>query len=244
MLLGIRLPPKTSDSSSVVWSTPSVDSFINTWCEFVSRLYFIHSSGWWKTGKKQKMHFCLFVCWTPALAGKLADRRAPKSEADRLRVVRKAQRWNEGSSVHVLWEPSLCRPGTYRWKVSSAALALFSFEMVSHGNPLSSPSGTDLLCVLLWFKKPYLTQTCLWRIQCRTSKYSFDKFSLEQGSQTQVAPRAKWGLIQSPEGRIMNILGPAALWRWRNNGGTWTLLEAAFRSYFLRKYRESQGNHL
>jgi len=26
-----------------------------------------------------------------------------------------------------------------------------------------------------------------------------------------------------------------ALWRWRNNGGTWNLLETAFTSYFLRK---------
>ena len=27
----------------------------------------------------------------------------------------------------------------------------------------------------------------------------------------------------------------AALWRWRNNGGTWSLPETAFASYFLRK---------
>ena len=27
----------------------------------------------------------------------------------------------------------------------------------------------------------------------------------------------------------------AALWRWRKNGGTWTLLETGFTSYFLRK---------
>jgi len=26
-----------------------------------------------------------------------------------------------------------------------------------------------------------------------------------------------------------------ALWRWRNNGGTWTFLETVFTSYILRK---------
>ena len=34
------------------------------------------------------------------------------------------------------------------------------------------------------------------------------------------------------------------LWRWRNNGGTWTLLETAFTSYFLSKVSyEFKENH-
>jgi len=33
-------------------------------------------------------------------------------------------------------------------------------------------------------------------------------------SQTQIAPRAKWGLEENR----------AALWRWPNKGGTWALL--------------------
>jgi len=50
--------------------------------------------------------------------------------------------------------------------------------------------------------------------------------ALPQGSQTQIVPRVKWGLKSNPR---------AALWRWRNNGSVWTLLETAFTSYFLRK---------
>jgi len=36
-------------------------------------------------------------------------------------------------------------------------------------------------------------------------------------------------------GRIRTTVPKAVLWHWRDSGGTWTLLEAAFTSYFLRK---------
>jgi len=35
--------------------------------------------------------------------------------------------------------------------------------------------------------------------------------------------------------RTYKVNPRAALWRWRNNGCTWSLLETAFKSYFLRK---------
>jgi len=47
-----------------------------------------------------------------------------------------------------------------------------------------------------------------------------------QGPQTKIAPRASEDLQSKPM---------AGLWRWRNNGGTRTLLETAFTCYFLRK---------
>jgi len=53
------------------------------------------------------------------------------------------------------------------------------------------------------------------------------------GSQTQIAPRAKWGLIKQPR---------ATLWRRHNNGRTCTLLETVFASYFLRKKIMRMGN--
>jgi len=48
-------------------------------------------------------------------------------------------------------------------------------------------------------------------------------------SATQFAPGAKWGLINITRKPHLT------LWRWCNNGGTWTLLEAVFTSYFLQK---------
>ena len=56
------------------------------------------------------------------------------------------------------------------------------------------------------------------------SSESWPLNSIEQGSQTQIAQRAKWG--SNPR---------AALRRWRNTGSTWTLQETPFTSYFLRK---------
>ena len=40
---------------------------------------------------------------------------------------------------------------------------------------------------------------------------------------------AKWGLIKYPDDAYIITL------HWRDNGGTWTLLETAFTSYFQRK---------
>jgi len=49
---------------------------------------------------------------------------------------------------------------------------------------------------------------------------------LRPGSQTHIAPSAKWGLTKYPR---------AALRRKRNTGGTWTLLQTASASCLLRK---------
>jgi len=51
------------------------------------------------------------------------------------------------------------------------------------------------------------------------------------GCQTQIAPRAKRGLTKEPG--LHYDYPVAALWRWRKKGGTWTLLETAFTSFFL-----------
>jgi len=58
------------------------------------------------------------------------------------------------------------------------------------------------------------------------------------GCQTQIDPRAKRGLTKEP--------GPqydcpvAALWRWRNKGGTWCLLETAFTFFSCGWYRYTE----
>jgi len=81
-------------------------------------------------------------------------------------------------------------------------------------------------------------QSCLSRLGCRFySNNRPQNFTLlccvvstahppGQGSQTQIAPRAALGPISKPR---------AALWRWRNNGCTWTLQKTSFTSYLLRK---------
>jgi len=50
----------------------------------------------------------------------------------------------------------------------------------------------------------------------------------------------KLKLLQGPnEGLWSNLR--AGLWCWNKNGGTWTLLETAFTSYFLRKIWQATG---
>ena len=77
----------------------------------------------------------------------------------------------------------------------------------------------------------YLESQSLAKKQSSFKVFFITEIGHRPGCQTQIDPRAKRGLTKEP--------GPqydypaAALWRWRNKGGTWTLLETAFTSFFL-----------
>jgi len=55
----------------------------------------------------------------------------------------------------------------------------------------------------------------------RCLQHCFFQLFTQSRTGPQIAPRAKWGRIKQPK---------PALLRWRNNGGTGTLLEKAFTS--------------
>jgi len=92
-------------------------------------------------------------------------------------------------------------------------------------------------CTVLKLNSGDLRFICLEAQTVTEKQSSFKVFFITErgqrpGCHTQIAPRAKRGLTKEP--------GPhydypvAALWRWRNKGGTWNLLDTAFTSFFLR----------
>ena len=91
-------------------------------------------------------------------------------------------------------------------------------------------------CAVLKLNSGDLRFICL-EAQTATEKqsifkvYFITKIGHRPGCQTQIAPRAKRGLTKEPGPQYDYPV--AALWRWRNKGGTWTLLETAFTSFFL-----------
>jgi len=85
------------------------------------------------------------------------------------------------------------------------------------------------LCAVLKLNGGDLRFTCLEAQTVTEKQSSFKVYFITEighrpGCQTQIAPRAKRGLTKEPGPRPHYDYPVAALWRWRNKGGTWTLL--------------------
>ena len=86
---------------------------------------------------------------------------------------------------------------------------------------------------------PRFLHHCYWyRVVLRKSLVGL---SLENAENKLLKKCLKLKLLRGPNEDLQS--NPrAALWRWRNNGATCTLLEAAFKSYFLEKVSWVIGN--
>jgi len=73
----------------------------------------------------------------------------------------------------------------------------------------------------------YFTRFCNYKMQAwRNLGLYLNLLSLDQGLKLKLLPGLNEDLWSNPR---------AALWRWNNNGGSWTLLETIVTSYFLQK---------